>query len=60
MNLTNNKNMTKAIILGFTTSEHGKSKELIQCPKCKTKQEVYSWSFAGCGKKCECGVKLGR
>ena len=52
--------MVKAIRLGTTEKSHGRNKELIECPECHHKQEVYMWSFAGGGKLCPCGIKLGR
>ena len=40
------------------SSSHGKSTKIIVCPFCERQIEVYIWSFAGCGRKCECGARL--
>lgn len=40
-------------------SEFGRSTKTVVCPFCKDEIEVYLWSFAGCGKNCDCGAKLG-
>lgn len=51
--------MEKKIIFGYkSTSEHGRSTMILECPFCKTNVTVYLWSFRGCGKKCSCGAKL--
>ena len=39
-------------------SEHGRSTGYIRCPFCGCEVMVYLWSFAGCGKRCGCGVLL--
>lgn len=39
-------------------SSHGRSTIYVKCPFCEKETEVYIWSFRGCGKICECGVKL--
>lgn len=31
---------------------------IVVCPFCGAEVEVYLWSFAGCGKRCDCGAKL--
>ena len=36
----------------------GRSTMVIQCPFCKNDITVYLWSFAGCGKRCDCGARL--
>ncbi len=38
---------------------HGRSTEIVTCPFCNGNTEVYVWSFAGSGKNCDCGAKLG-
>jgi len=40
-------------------TRHGRSTKIVVCPFCKEEIEVYIWSFAGCGKKCDCGARLG-
>jgi len=42
----------------FGRSAHGRSTKIVVCPFCKEETEVYIWSFAGRGKKCECGAQL--
>jgi len=39
-------------------SRIGRSTMFVKCPFCKVETEVYKWSFGGCGKRCQCGVKL--
>jgi len=39
-------------------SRMGKSTKTVICSFCKNEIEVYIWSFAGCGKKCDCGALL--
>lgn len=47
-------------IYGYINSrEHGKQTREVTCPFCNETYEVYSWSFAGCGKRCSCGAKMG-
>ncbi len=38
---------------------HGRSTEIVSCPICNKDMVVYVWSFAGSGKICDCGAKLG-
>lgn len=47
------------INLGVASSRHGKSTMMVKCPFCGAKLEVYTWSFAGSGKRCSCGALLG-
>ena len=42
----------------FGRSSFGTSTKIVVCPFCKEEIEVYIWSFAGCGKNCDCGAKL--
>lgn len=37
-------------------SAMGRSTDIIDCPFCQQGTEVYVWSLAGRGKKCECGA----
>jgi hypothetical protein len=39
-------------------SEHGKSTIIIRCPFCNNEVVAYVWSYAGSGKKCNCGALL--
>lgn len=48
----------KAAILD-SRSEFGRSRILVRCPYCERELWVFKWSYAGCGKRCECGAKLG-
>lgn len=34
------------------TSEHGRSKAIIECPFCGKRNIAYKWSLAGSGKRC--------
>lgn len=38
----------------------GRTSALIRCPFCKRTVEVFTWSLAGGGKRCECGALFGR
>jgi len=51
--------MVKAKRLGTVSSQHGRTQIEIECPECSKRYIVYLWSFSGCGKKCQCGIKLG-
>ena len=42
----------------YGRSRHGTSTKIVTCPFCDADIEVYIWSFAGCGKTCDCGAKL--
>ena len=63
MKIKRNKNGSlKVNGLGWntTSSEHGKSKGITECPCCGHDQEFYIWSLHGSGKKCDsCNVVLG-
>lgn len=41
-----------------SSSAVGRSTGSIVCPFCATLVEVYLWSLAGSGKRCECGALL--
>ncbi len=41
-----------------TVSQMGKSRALLSCPFCSAQVWAYTWSRAGGGKKCACGVIL--
>ena len=43
-----------------TSRMNGRSTEFVSCGFCETQHEVYTWSFAGSGKRCEnCGALMG-
>ena len=44
---------------GTYSGEHGRSIEDFRCPFCREEITVYIWSFAGGGKRCDCGAWLG-
>lgn len=39
--------------------EMGRSSAKVICPFCNYSTRVYLWSFAGCGKRCDCGALMG-
>ena len=45
---------------GNYRSSFGSSTYDVRCPFCQEWTMVYAWSFAGGGKKCDCGAKLSR
>lgn len=50
----------KTIYTGMSwNGGRGKREEEVECPFCHSKHIVYIWSFAGVGKKCDCGAGLG-
>lgn len=41
----------------YISMPNGRSYFLAECPFCKYEQQIYTWSFAGSGKRCEvCGA----
>jgi hypothetical protein len=43
---------------GYNPRENGRSTMDVQCPFCEDWITVHLWSFAGCGKRCDCGAYL--
>ena len=43
---------------GYQHSSHGRTTLDVQCPFCNAWMTVYVWSFAGSGKRCECGALI--
>jgi len=41
------------------SNEFGRRQVEIVCPFCGRTYIVFAWSFAGVGKWCDCGAKLG-
>ena len=42
------------------TPRMGRTSALVGCPFCGATVEVFTWSFAGGGKRCPCGALFGR
>lgn len=43
-----------------STSEVGRSRDLIACPFCSAHVWTFTWSRCGRGKRCQCGALLCR
>ena len=51
--IQNNQYVSDTIYVSGGKNDHGGSTVYVRCGFCETEHEVYIWSFAGCGRRCQ-------